>query len=481
MSEPSKYWNLVRIDAAEASGGYKIQPMPLAQQFFQAQFLESVRRSSLADTSTQMTLLQWSQAEAVAVNAIATSQPVKPSKQRSTDSNASSTQLKALLCLRCYISHPILQACIKRARIFSMGNRFTYRDLLPFVLNDDGRISLTYTPFSVEILQSFQPQRSSLTGWVDVRVKRHPELNQFLLECGLRISSDWAVLNRANPHMLSACDRSIVEAFHAIYRHQRSQQRHGNQRCPDPTEAQLHEMIQYLQRGHSSVTSPKEMMNQLKRVATHLRHEAIWGQRGAPLAESLELTDPETGDTIERDIPDPVSPMDIVEEKERSHLQAFCADQLLRCLDNGIQQGIGDRIASLQKRPRYAHLATQIQPALRLLYFEGKSQGQIATCLGMANQSQVSRVLDLKGLLVDIRRRTLEKLLDAILKEAQALGLIDIPAKPDYLDNLIQQLDQFVDEKVFREAAAEISNSKNRAMTSFYAQRIRQALEQLNR
>jgi hypothetical protein len=478
MSEPSKYWNLIRIDAAEASGGYKIQPMPLAQQFFQAHFLESVRRSSLTDAPIQAALLQWSHTEAVTAKAIATTHAAKP--DRPCPVGEASTQLKALLCLRCYISHPILQACVKRARIFGAGNRFTYRDLLPFVLNDDGRFSLTYTPFSVEILQSFQPKRSSLAGWVDVRVKRHPELNQFLLECGLRISSDWAVLNKANLNTLGASDRSLVEAFHAVYRRQRSQNHNSNQRCPDPTEAQLHEMIQYLQQSHLAISNPKEMLNQLKRVAAHLRHETIWGQRGAPLAESLDFTDPETGEVIVREIPDPVSPMDVVEEKERSHLQTFCADQLLRCLDEGIQQGIGDRIASLQKRSRYAHLASQVQPALRLLYFEGKSQAQIATCLGMTNQSQVSRVLDLKGLLIDIRRRTLEKLLNAILKEAQALGLIDIPAKPDYLNNLMQQLDQFVDEKVFRDAAAEISTSKNRTMTSFYAQRLRYTLEQFN-
>lgn len=482
MIEASKYWKLVRLDAAGASGGYKIQPMPLAQQFFQAQFLEPGERSSLPQTAVQRSLLKASQIKEMTTDRSHLSEiphraVAEADSQSSKQSDASSSQ--AELCLRCYVSYPILHTCIKQAQLFGAGNRFTYRDLLPFVLNDDGSIPLKrFIPFSVEILRSFNSERnSSLASWAELRVKRHAELNQFLLDCGLRFSSDWAVLNKANPKKLPSPDRDLVEAFHQVYRRQRSQSGSvARGRCPDPTEDQLKEMMRFLQHRHLSFPSSRELIVQLRRVAGSLRQEAVWEQRGAPLAEPLEITDSETGETIAREVPDPTSPMDVVEQQERSRLQTFCAEQFLQCLDAGIRQAIDDRVIGLQKRPRYAPLAAQVIPALRLLYFEGKSQGQIASQLGMTNQSQVSRILDLKGLLVEVRRHLLEKLLHALLQKAQELGFAEAPIQPGYLNNLMQELDSFVDETVFRDAVVELTNSKNRTMDSLYAQRIRQIL-----
>jgi hypothetical protein len=118
-------------------------------------------------------------------------------------------RIEVELCLRCYVSYPILQSCMKRVRLFGSGNGFTYRDLLPFVLNDDGKISNGgFVPFSIEILDSFSPdQTCSLGGWVDLRVKRNPAPNRFLLERGLNFTSDWALLNRANPRQLAGMER----------------------------------------------------------------------------------------------------------------------------------------------------------------------------------------------------------------------------------------------------------------------------------
>ena len=43
------------------------------------------------------------------------------------------------LCLRCYISEAIVQECKRINYLYSGEKRFNYRDLLPFVLNDDGQ------------------------------------------------------------------------------------------------------------------------------------------------------------------------------------------------------------------------------------------------------------------------------------------------------------------------------------------------------
>ncbi|MBC7970121.1 MAG: hypothetical protein H7Z11_08355 [Verrucomicrobia bacterium] len=459
MSASSKYWKLVRIDAAEDGGGYKLQLLPTAQAFFGAHFPEWISCQVQPPASVQRELLKLAQ----------------------THSRSEADGFKAELCLRCYISHPILQACRRRAQLFGPGHGFTYRDLLPFVLNDDGKpLRGAFVPFSVEILSSFSTERQgALAQWVDLRVRRNPELNQFLLECGLRISSDWALLNRANPKEFDGIDRALIEVFHLVYRHDRPQQhRQGmRQKCFDPTDAQLQAMLQALRERQVWMHSAHSLLNQLKQLAYRLRREDIWGRRGFPLTEPLETTDPDTGETRLKEIPAQTSTND-PEATERSELQAFCYEQLLHCLDQGIRDGIGDRVQTLKQRPRYAHLAHQVKPALRLLYFESKSQGQIAAHLGMTNQSQVSRILNPKELLTSIRQRTLEALLNRILERIRDLKLTAFPVLPDYLKNLMHQVGVFVDEHVFAAALTEINTSRNRSMDSLYAQHLRQILHE---
>ena len=55
------------------------------------------------------------------------------------------------------------------------------------------------------------------------------------------------MLNRARTEQLgrlSSSQRHIIEAYHAVYRRDRQQKRNlGSRRCPDPTSAQLEEML----------------------------------------------------------------------------------------------------------------------------------------------------------------------------------------------------------------------------------------------
>jgi hypothetical protein len=456
MSELSKYWKLVRIDAAESGRGYKLEQISPAQEFFVEKFPDPGDRQGQARDKVQRTLMQLSR------------------------TFIGKEENSAELCLRCYVSYPILQACQNRARLFGSGNGFTYRDLLPFVLNDDGKPQKgTFIPFSVEILNSFSLEHHcSLARWTDLRVRRNPEMNHFLLEQGLRFCSDWALLNRVDPKNLEAHDRHLVEVFHQVYRRDRPQQhRQGiRQKCFDPTDNQLQEMQLALCDRQMLIHSSQSLLSQLKRIAYTLRQEEIWGRRGYPLTEPLEITDPDTGETNLKEIPDQTYIND-PEAKERLELQAFCYKQLLDCLDQGIRGGIGEHIRSLEQRPRYAHFAHKVKSALRLLYFENKSQSQIAVSLGMTNQAQVSRVLNPKDLLLSIRHRTIAALLHRILEKVKELGIVESPMSPDYLSNLMQQLDVFVDEQIFQAALAEINASRNRSMSSLYAQHLRQILD----
>lgn len=452
MSESSKYWKLVRLDAAEASGGYKLQLLPSAKVFFQTQIAPLGEEQGAIDPITDLFDLQ----------------------------TAPTTDWKlARLCLRCYISYPILQSCYKRARLFGTGNGFTYRDLLPFVLNDDGTVEpAPFTPFAIEILNSYSTaHQCSLSYWADLRVRRNPELNQFLLEHGLRLSSDWALLNRAKLKDLEGIDRPLVEVFHQVYRRDRPQQhRQGmRQKCSDPTERQLQDMLTVLRDRQVLLHSTNSLLAQLRRIAQNLRQQSIWGGRGFPLAEPLETTDPETGEVSFKEIPDQQYISD-PEKSERLELQAFCYQQLLACLDHGIRTALSDRIQQLQQRPHYAQFAPQLIPALRLFYFEGKSQGQIANILGMSNQSQVSRILNPKELLNSIRQHTIEALLQQILAKVRELKIAEWPLTPDYLNHLMQQLDAFVDEQVFQPAFAEMNVSRGRSMASLYAEHLKRIL-----
>lgn len=123
-------------------------------------------------------------------------------------------QAGAGLCLRCYVSASILKAYHTLDHLFGSGKSFTYRDLLPFVLNDDGKTQVildrdrktqlvvmgdeppqvtTYQFFSVEVLRTFKAAQSSLSldNWAYLRTKQNAELKQFLAEFGFRHLSDW--------------------------------------------------------------------------------------------------------------------------------------------------------------------------------------------------------------------------------------------------------------------------------------------------
>lgn len=455
MSEPSHYWMLIRLDAASDGEGYKGQPLPTAQTFFLSQVdsFAVPRRGNRVDTvdeDVQRQLLSFTGADAS----------------------------EAELCLRCYVSHSILWSCVKRARLFGAGDRFTYRDLLPFVLNDDGQLPLrAYIPFSVELVRSFRlDQNCSLNGWVDLRVKRHPDVNRFLLECGLRLTSDWALLNKANPKFLESSEQEIVAAFHAVYRHDRLQARRKQGHCPDPTDNQLALMVQHLNQRQIAFQTTRQLLSRLRQIADRLRQEEIWVRRGTPLAEPLEIADPTTGEVAMREFPDD-RPRLTPEELEHLELQTFCRETLLTGLSDSIRRSIDDRIAALKRSSRRAHLADKFQPALRLLYFEARSQTEIAARLGMTDQYEVSRMLDLKSLLSDVRNRMQEKLLASLLDKAKYLGLVQDPIPPTYLSNLIHQVETTIDEAVFQEAATEIRASKNRAMNSLFAQQLRQLFD----
>ncbi len=477
MVDPSRYWTIIRINSV--SQGYRITA---ARDFFHRQFPNFVDARELSDTKNQLV------------------QNLLLSQFRQRDNGIDNlTRATAGLCLRCYISHDILGAVRKLVQKYSSEYYFRVEDILPIVLNDDGRSLIilndegtsqlilnkngetqesSYNFFTVEVLRTFQQNANcqSLTNWTHYLTRRNAGLRNYLSqEYGLSLLSDWALLNRAKPEHLEGRYRPFLEVFHRVYRRDRLQQRQSG-RCSDPSTDQLTEMLTLLQAKGIRINSTSELKSKLERIAVFVRQERISREMGYPRnIIPLVVSDPDTGEDIERDIPDPNSSLDSEEED----ILDFIRNQLTEALMWGIEQGICDRIAELNKSRNYAIYASLYTLGLQLLYCRGMSQRQIAQELGMTNQSQVSRVLNPSELLRKVRFRTLDRLLSSILEQASQLGLTEIPPQANYLSNLVQQLEVFVDGEIFDNAAAEL-NARSQQRNSTYAQLFCKYLDNLS-
>jgi hypothetical protein len=480
MGAALRYCNLWRIDPAGDRTGYQRCFIPLANEYIQNQGL-SVAMDRAGDRIQQRNLQfdLLSRFHAPTADLIARSQ--------------------AGLCLRCYVSEPILNACRKINHLFGQDQSFTYRDLLPFVLNDDGKTLIvsdldgktyltldaagtpqatTYRCFSLQVLQTFKSNRKSsmsLDNWAYLQTKQNPDLKNFLSEFGFTQLSDWALLNRTRPKQLEQLaerDRHLIQVFHAVYRRDRHQQHQGTQRCPDPTSVQLQEMLTALQALKITI-QPSALMPELRRVASELRQYDLWSHR-----EPLELEDSETGDRVIRsDLPPDIASENNLERQEQQELLDFFHEQLQLALVDSIQQEISDRMTYLKKSKRYAAFAEQLIPGLNLYYRQGIALKEIADVLNMSGWAQARRVLNPGDLISSIRTSTIRRVLTQMLKKAEQKGLTQLPPEPNYLENLTQQIEALADTDVFQAAFEEIQAGKNRQMKSVYAQQLCNYLE----
>lgn len=467
MGVSSRYWNLWCLSPASEKLGYENCLIPTAQAFARNQL------ASVQDGGIQSTLLSYFHAKSATVTA--------------------SIQAQSGLCLRCYVSASILKACHTIDHLFGSDKAFTYRDLLPFVLNDDGKTPVildrdrkvqlvvlsneqlqatAYQFFSVEVLRTFKSEAQSslsLDNWTFLRTKQNVELKQFLAEFGFQHLSDWALLNRARPHQLerlSERDRHLVNVFHQVYRRDRRQQVAGSKRCPDPTTEQLQEMMTDLQAKTIVISIASELLQALKHVAAQLRQYDLWSHR-----VPLEVHDADTGsDTIRSDLPSSEADESDLEQQE---WLTFFHQQLDLALNAAIAQELRDRVAALERSKKYAPLATQFIPGLRLYYGEALSLKEIAPLLGMSSWDQARRVLNPGDLLSKVRALTVQRVLDCLLEPAQQKGFAQTPPEPNYLRILAEQVEAVADQEIFQAAVEEMRAGQCRSFNSVYAQQLR--------
>jgi hypothetical protein len=462
MVEASRYWIIRRINSVNQ--GWVIQG---AKEYFQRQFPDLANVEELSEQDDQL------------VQDLLLSQFKNQEHQIDIYQRAI-----AGLCLRCFVSYDILGAVRRLVSKFGSEYRFEEAHILPLVLNDDGQSLIvlndegtsqqvldgkgqpqhsSYKVFAVEVLRTFQrsSKSQSLRNWTYSLIKQNSELQNVLLrEYGLCLGSDWALLNRANPERLDGLNPLLLDAFHRVYRRDRRQQRQTG-RCLDPSTAQLNEMLAILQASGVRINSPSELMWELQRVANLVRQERIWQQRGYPSdAYYLDEPDPNTGQDVSRDIPDPDANVDAEEEEENEWL-TFFREEFIKVFSWAIEQGIRDRVADLENRRKYAVFASRLIPGLQLFYCQSMSQRQIAEVLEMTNQSQVTRILQPQELLKQVRFLTVNTLLERILERANEFGLIGVSQEPDYLRNLMEQVEVFVDDELFNQAMAELKAGTN--------------------
>ncbi|MEM9543548.1 MAG: hypothetical protein AAGA60_29165 [Cyanobacteria bacterium P01_E01_bin.42] len=382
-------------------------------------------------------------------------------------------QAIAGLCLRCYVSYSIYRTCYQLAQQFGETYGFAPRDILPIVLTDTGEYPLVfndggytqtivnfedrtirksdYSFFAMELLRHYDPTKKSLDNWTYILTRQNPELKRVLsVEYKLLLETDWALLNQARSQLLERFadrDRLSIQAFHQVYRRDRRKQgRRG--KCQDPSPKQLQEMLVVLLQWGVTFNSQQDLFNELKRVAASLREEKVNPRLPAtsePVSEDLQFWE-------------------------------FLHSWLKEALSVAIAQIIPQKLEQLAQSRYYQIFADRFLTGLHFIYAEGKSQKEVAKLLGLTNQSQVSRVLKLGELILRVRDRAVDRLFQFVLERLN-LDREEIISSPDALNNLMKQIEEFVDETVFKEAAKEF-RGKNRQMQSLYADAIRQYLQE---
>lgn len=459
MEQASQYWTLVKLGS---NGRSYTEVIAVANQFFQKQFPElnpNIRHRQIQEHLWQ--LLQ----------------------HRNRDRPEQPDPFTAELCLRCFISHQIEQVCIQLANQFGDYYGFTRSDLFPFVLDDDGKVRSqeekerkSYQPLGMQILHKFDPDRANLATWTIRLVRQHHELNQFLLERGLCMLSDWAILNDTTQkklrrvltqfHHLTDSEVQqasiLLESYHTIYRRDRLMQGQKGQ-CVTPTPEQLQAIANLIQQQSQKVFSKTAILTRLHTLADRLRQHRIASRGGLPPIKPL---DHPNNATLLENLPAEADSSVNIQQLE--FLQNY-RQQFLNCLEGALAQVIRDRQQKLKPPKDQSFLKS-----LHLFYCQGLSMTTIAVEIGLKAQFQVSRLLKLKEFRSDIRHQMLNCLRQYILDRAKE----DLDL--NHLNHLDYQIDAALSEQVdalMQEDQANTSTPKHYSSNNVFAQRICQYLD----
>ncbi len=376
----------------------------------------------------------------------------------------------ALACLRCFISHQMPPIALGLEQQFGAQTGLKRADLYAYLLDDpDPMLDLApYQPLALRILRRFDPNQSGLGGWTKRLVGQDKRLSQMLLkDYGIYLATDWGILLQAKPEQLQrllakqlspaeiAQFCQILDCYHRIYRRDRLAQRLGGSRCADPTPEQIQQMLADLQASGHLPANPPPLLAKLRQLAQYLRL-----LKAKPLSIEIEPI----GRQIER-------PVDQLSEAEQSQEQFLTAYRRLAqvCLQQTVNQLLAERIAYLRRRRSKAELPKDqaYLQAIRLFHCQSQSMSEIAPQVGLSQQYQVSRLLELPALQADLHQAWLLKIcleLPALLQE-----IFDHAQMAD----LRQQLATFVDRLAEAKATEAAQPAANRAEPDDWRDQLR--------
>lgn len=444
MGDASRYWTLVRIDAG---GNRKIQEIPAAKLFYAQVFDRLTPDEDVPDGDIQRQLLHLYR------------------------HSSFETALLAERCLLCFLSWILEQGCMQLQSKFGKNHNFSCSDLLPYVLDDDGKLSPagSYECFSRQILQSFDSQQSSLATWAMMKVKQHPELNRFLLECGVYLISDWAILNDTQPKQLerifkefhSFSDSAIQEAqcllqsYHVVYRLQRLQQirRKVRSKCTEPTTQQLQDIAQLVKTDTGRLVDDVTVKKMLKKLATQLREYRIHVRGGSLPANSLDAVHGDNYNALIEQIPAPDTNNILEQNDELAEFLRFYRHQFQICLQQALAKVTESRIRQLSRKR--SDKAQMFLTALELSQCQKLAMKEIADFLGMRAQDAVTKLLKLKELRTDVQQEMLVILKDSVKEKAKVYA--DIQA--------LKNIDEKLTVVIFEEISQMIENSESQSRT----------------
>ncbi|MGB7440145.1 MAG: hypothetical protein WA919_03695 [Coleofasciculaceae cyanobacterium] len=457
-----KYWTLVKVDLA---GRRKVVVIPPVKDFFTTTFPELAAQTQLNHPQIQIQLWQW------------------------MEESRNEQSLLAQRCLLCFISWQIERVCRKLAAQFGRVYGFSSADLFPFVLHDDGRFPQLPSAhcLSQEILNSFDLARGSLTNWTIRKTKQYPALADFLIERGVYLISDWAILNDSRPqqiervfrdfHQLTSLEiqqsQQLLSSYHAIYRYQRLQQRRQIQgRCLSPTPEQLQQISDDFARQTQLKIKPAQVMTRLRQIATRLREYRIHIRGGSLPTKSIDTSDDEhrspsvTLSSVDKSLTN--------EDGEENEFLQLYEQEFISCLDQVVAIITQERLQKIQRLNKKR--SQQFLLALYLFHCQRQSMPEIADSVGLSNQYTVTRLLKLKDFRADIRQRLLLKLSDRIL------DLTRYYANPEHLKTIENKVEEALNEKIteiIEEAAKETHLAKDNLARSLFSQRLCRYLDGL--
>ncbi|MBD2358121.1 hypothetical protein H6G41_26510 [Tolypothrix sp. FACHB-123] len=463
MSEASRYWQLVRIDAG---GNRRIQQIPAAKSFYAQVFEHLIPDDDVPDADIQGKLLDLYR------------------------HSSGETALFAERCLLCFLSWILEQGCLQLERKFGQKHNFTASDLFPYVLDDDGKLSVAgvYQCFAQKILQSFDSQQSSLTTWAIMKLKQQPELNKFLLECGVYLISNWALLNDTQPKQLERIfkefhifsqggfsdaaikeAKSILESYHTIYRLQRLQQRRKGLRskCIAPDTQQLQDIAQDIQKHTGQIFEIEVLSQKLQKLAAQLREYRIYVRGGSVQTSSLDAVYGSKYNSLIEEIPATETNNIVEENDEQAEFLQFYRHQFQLGLQQALAQVTESRVRYLERKK--GDKAKMFLIALELSQCQKLAMKEIAEFLGLRAQDSVTKLLKLKDLRTDVQQEMLVILKDSLKEKAKVY--VDIQA----LKNLDERLTSFL----FEEISQMLENSeiqsrtmKNHLKADIFAERL---------